>query len=211
MKSQGIQKENLRSLKALPCFFSSSRGVVAVEFAFIAPILIIFFFGIVEFSRAYMVRSKASTAASSVGDLIAQSPKDLLSKDDMEDIFFAGQSLMEPYPTNKKNLNIVVTSVKMERDSRDSTKTNVLMISGWVNKTAPFAARIRAKPKKPLPASPDFVPEELVEAGANLIVVESRYTYPAFLNFFIKKDLTFSDKYYYSPRYGHPIRFESPY
>ena len=53
-------------------FRADRRGVSAVEFALIAPVLIVFYFGIAELTQAMMASRRASHVASSIGDLVAQ-------------------------------------------------------------------------------------------------------------------------------------------
>ena len=54
-------------------FWRDRRGAAAVEFAFIAPVLIIMYCGLAELSQAMMAQRRASNVASTIGDLVAQS------------------------------------------------------------------------------------------------------------------------------------------
>ena len=51
---------------------NSQRGVAAVEFAFIAPVMILMLFGASEASQAVTIDRKVSIAASTIADLVAQ-------------------------------------------------------------------------------------------------------------------------------------------
>ena len=55
-------------------FLSAKDGTVAVEFAFIAPILIVLFLGSVELCYALICKEKVSTVAASASDLVARVP-----------------------------------------------------------------------------------------------------------------------------------------
>ncbi len=48
------------------------RGVSAIEFALIAPVMITIYFGLIEFSQGYMAERRAGHVASMVADLVAQ-------------------------------------------------------------------------------------------------------------------------------------------
>ena len=65
-------------------FRHEKQGVAALEFAFIAPILLIVFLGSVEFSQALTLDRRVTTIASSTADLVAQS--DSISTADLNDI-----------------------------------------------------------------------------------------------------------------------------
>ena len=61
-----------RPLLSLRRFARDCRGVSAIEFAIIAPLLITFYLGMAETTQAMMAKRKASHVASAIGDLIAQ-------------------------------------------------------------------------------------------------------------------------------------------
>ncbi len=71
------------------------RGVSAVEFALIAPVMLIIYFGLVEFSQGYMAERRASHAASMVADLVAQSGGTNIR--DLESTFQIGDMIMRPF------------------------------------------------------------------------------------------------------------------
>ena len=48
------------------------RGAAAVEFAFIAPVMILMYYGLAELTQAMMADRRASHVASAIGDLVAQ-------------------------------------------------------------------------------------------------------------------------------------------
>jgi Flp pilus assembly protein TadG len=53
-------------------FWRDRRGVSAVEFALIAPVLVIFYCGMAELTQAMMAQRRVSNIASSIGDVVAQ-------------------------------------------------------------------------------------------------------------------------------------------
>lgn len=58
--------------RRLRTFRRNSDGVAAIEFAFIAPILIIFVFGVFELGRAYSAHRRFMGAAYMIGDLVTR-------------------------------------------------------------------------------------------------------------------------------------------
>ena len=66
-------------------FRKNQDGVSAVEFALIAPILILFYLGAAEVSMALLASRRTDHIASSIGDLAAQS--DTISHADISDLW----------------------------------------------------------------------------------------------------------------------------
>jgi Flp pilus assembly protein TadG len=72
------------------------RGIVAVEFAVIVPIMLVMFFGVVEFSSAVAVYRKVSLVARTLSDLTSQSPG--LVDADLANFGQTAKAIMTPYP-----------------------------------------------------------------------------------------------------------------
>ena len=88
----------IRRRLTLKGFVVDRRGVSALEFALIAPIMISFYFGMSEVAQAFMSQKRMGHVASSVADLAAQD--DILTTSELNDIFAAGQTIMAPYSTS---------------------------------------------------------------------------------------------------------------
>ena len=80
------------------------RGVAAVEFAVIVPIMLVLFFGTVEFSSGVAVDRKVTLMARTLSDLTSQST----SVDDtaMSNFFAASTAIMTPYPSTPTKATI---------------------------------------------------------------------------------------------------------
>lgn len=73
----------------------NEKGVSAVEFALIAPILILLYLGAVELSLLMRVDRRVTSTSSSLGDLTARLAK--VTDDDMREMFAAADVMMQPY------------------------------------------------------------------------------------------------------------------
>jgi Flp pilus assembly protein TadG len=80
------------------------RGIAATEFAVIVPIMLVMFFGTVEFSSAVAVNRKVVLAARTLSDLTSQSPPATSnapssSVDDpyLQNVFTASIAILQPY------------------------------------------------------------------------------------------------------------------
>src|ERR1700694_1503943 len=90
-----ISKIRLRARLSLRNLASDCRGVAATEFAVIVPIMLVMFFGTVEFSSGVAVDRKVTLMARTLSDLTSQSP----TADDptLTNFFAASPAIMTPY------------------------------------------------------------------------------------------------------------------
>jgi Flp pilus assembly protein TadG len=93
-------------LRRLAKFLKARDGLAAIEFAFIAPVLVTLLLGSVEASNALECRQKVTSLASSAADLVAQTAS--VSASDMTNIFNAVTAIMYPFTGTT---SIVISSV----------------------------------------------------------------------------------------------------
>ena len=77
------------------CWIDRS-GLAAVEFAMIFPIMVVLYFGVVEFSSAIAVDRKATQVARTLSDLTSQSVS--VADADLKSFGQAAKAIMTPYP-----------------------------------------------------------------------------------------------------------------
>ena len=111
-----LGSSHLRLIRRL---FRARDGVAAVEFAFIAPVLILAYCGIAELCGAMLAERKAYHAASAIGDLVAQSAAPTPSN--ITDIFTVAtqDDIMAPYSAT--GMNMRVSSVVMNAADTQAT------------------------------------------------------------------------------------------
>jgi Flp pilus assembly protein TadG len=93
-------------LRRIAKFLKAKDGLAAIEFAFIAPVLVTFLLGSVEITNALECRQKVTMLASSAADLVAQTAS--VSASDMTNIFNAVTAIMYPFTGTT---SIVISSV----------------------------------------------------------------------------------------------------
>lgn len=91
-------------------FAAEVRGVAAVEFAFIAPIMLLLFVGTIELSAGVSVNRKLSRLSSTISDLVTQSQQ--LTCNDIEKIMDVSAKVMYPYDENQ--VTIIVTGIDID-------------------------------------------------------------------------------------------------
>lgn len=87
-----MQKMSLR-VRAL---FNDRSGLAAVEFAFVFPMMVVMYFGVVELSSAIAVDRKATQVARTLSDLTSQSVS--VADADLINFGQAAKAIMTPYP-----------------------------------------------------------------------------------------------------------------
>ncbi|MEI9426570.1 TadE/TadG family type IV pilus assembly protein [Mesorhizobium sp. Cs1299R1N3] len=143
-------------------FWSNRRGVAAVEFALIAPILLVMYFMTLEASQAIETSKKVSRVGSMVADLVTQQPS--IVKADLDAIMKIGSVTLQPY--NRSTPNITITAIQVTTDA--TPKVNVMWSRKVVNGVYSVATT--------LPAT-TTVPATLKVPGTFLIRVESNLNY----------------------------------
>jgi Flp pilus assembly protein TadG len=88
----------------------AQRGVSAVEFALIAPLMVLMLFGATEVALLVTVDRKTTLAASTLGDLASQT--DLVSCAELSQIGAVTRQVFEPY--SGADATLVVASLKLD-------------------------------------------------------------------------------------------------
>jgi Flp pilus assembly protein TadG len=87
-------------------------GTVAIEFAFIVPIMLIMFFGSYETANLVLAYMKLEDAAETAADLIAQTTvNNTLASTDFTNFTNAVELVLTPLPTSSGQLKIAYASV----------------------------------------------------------------------------------------------------
>jgi Flp pilus assembly protein TadG len=101
-------------LNRLRRFRKDKKGLAAVEFALILPVMITLFFGVVEISMMLSARAAVTSVASVTADLVAQ--KSTITGSDLTNVFNAATAIL--YPGSPNNATIEVYSIV---DNNNST------------------------------------------------------------------------------------------
>ena len=166
-------------MRLLSRFRRDQRGVSAVEFAFIAPVLILIYFSVAELSQAMLAERKVAHAASAVGDLVAQTGT--TTKSGLTDVYAAATSVLSPFSATP--LQLRVTSVK--------TDANNAATVDWSNATGMTQLSNGASVT---------LPTNLLAANQYVIMAEAKYTYTSPLSSLFKTPIVFDQTFYLRPR-----------
>lgn len=162
-------------------FAGDRRGVSAVEFALLAPVMVALYLGLVEISDGIGADRKVSLTASTLANLAAQYTT--ISTSDMTNILDASSAIIAPYSAS--NLSMTVSCLNI-----DSNKTVTVMWSVERNATA-LSGTVS-------------IPSDLQVAGTQLILAEVSYAYTPTVGYTISGTLNLSDHMYMAPRISAP-------
>jgi Flp pilus assembly protein TadG len=157
------------------------RGVSAVEFALIAPVMIALYMALAETTMAFMADRRADHVASAIGDLVAQVSS--TSTGDIADVFSVGEAVMAPFPAG--TLNMRISSVKADNNGVAKVVWSRAQGTG-----------LTAHAKNTVITLPD----DLVAANEAIVMSEIRYTFDSPLSQILPQPITFNDVYYLRPR-----------
>jgi Flp pilus assembly protein TadG len=160
------------------------RGVSAVEFAMLLPLMLSLYLGAVEVSQGIGADRKVTLTARTICDLVSQ--VSTIGNTDMTNALNAASAVMVPFPV--ANLKVTVSSVKI-----DSTGKATIDWSDSLNGTA------RAK------GSTVTLPTALNVANTYLIWSEVQYTYKPVIGYVVTGTLTLKDQIYMRPRLSDSV------
>lgn len=177
-----------RVLRAVGAFCRDARGMAAVEFAFIVPILLLMLIGTVEVTRAVSIDRRLTVITNMVADLVAREEE--LNSDDVTAIYDVAELMMSPYEAEPLKISLIPV--------RSS------ITDGNIVRVYPVAAHRPSYNGGTLPArcqaytlAPNFLRE-----GTSLIVVEATYNFTPMFGSFIFGAMEWKETAYASPRKG---------
>ena len=169
----------LRARLSAASLIEDRRGIAATEFAFIVPIMLVMFFGTVEFSSGIAVDRKVTLMARTLADLTSQSIS--VANSDLTNFFNASNGIMTPY--SETPIQGTISELYVD------PKTLQARVQ-WSQGAAPRAA-----------SSPVTIPAALAVGGTYLIFSEVSYLYvPAVGYVMAKAGITLQDVAYTRPR-----------
>lgn len=171
-------------LRRISRFARDRRGVSAVEFAIIAPVMIGLYLGCVEISDGVAADRKLSLVVDALANLSSQVTT--ISSDGMTNILNASSSIMAPYSST--NLQAKVSCLKIDQNG------NVTV--AWSAATPNATARAAG--------SSVTIPAALAIPSSSLLFSEASYAYTPTVGYTISGTLTLSDKMYMAPRISAP-------
>lgn len=176
-------------------FLRGRKGVAAVEFALILPLMLLLYVGGAEVTTLLTIDRKVSRAASTLTDLLSQDAVTLIAGDSSTydaqaaNIMDASRAIIEPFKTSNAKILLLVVNV-------GTTPQTVVKVNKLNDTTAASVGS----------ASPIAVPATIATTG-NVVVGRVVYSYSSPFSSAITGitsggSYTFSHVYYVKPRGG---------
>ena len=174
-------------------FREETRGIAAVEFALILPLMLLLYIGSLEGGELISADRKVSTVAGTIGDLVARadpaSSTNNLTLSKLDDYFAAADLIMSPFDDSK--LTQRVTCVQVDAGG----KTKIM----W-SEAHNGATTLTVGDAYPLPSA-----MIAISKGDYVIVAEASYAFTPLFGIVFHSALNLYQEYYHLPRFGEYI------
>lgn len=152
------------------------RGVSAIEFALIFPVIFVLHIAAAEALQVYQAQRNVAHIAAAMADITAQNRA--VSTEELNDILAAGTSMLHPFPL-------------------ESLQQRISSISA--NSSGSVSVDWTVKKNYGLGGSPS-VPSGYLAAGESVIVTDVVYDYRSALGFFLPDTIRMTRHAYVRPR-----------
>jgi Flp pilus assembly protein TadG len=173
-------------MRLLRSFARDRKGVSAVEFALLLPLMMTLYIGGAEVSQAVSVSRKTTLVARTVADLSSQSSG--ITAANMTNILDASAAVVSPFDASR--LSVTVSQVKIDAN-------NIATIDWSVTRNG--TARTNGETVT--------LPAGLVVANTYLIWSEVAYNYQPAIGYVITGNLNLTDKMYMRPRLSTSVTY----
>lgn len=163
----------------LKSLIGDARGVAAVEFAMLLPLMMTLYLGVVEVSQGIAIARKVTLTTRTLADL--SSRVTTISNADMTNILNASSTVLSPYPVS--NMKVVLTAVTI-----DASGSATVAWSDTLNGT------------KRTVGSSVSLDAALAVPSTTLIMSEVEYAYKPTIGYVVTGTLTLKDKMFMRPR-----------
>jgi len=174
-------------------FIRDVRGIAAVEFGFIAPILMVLMLGAFEITRAVSIDRRFAVVTSMIADLVAREQE--LKAADVTAIYEIAKLVMAPYDSAQLKVSLIPVA------SNPNNASNTLVYPATTNRPSLHNGT------QPARCSSYTLPAGLLEKNESVIVVEASYQFtPMFLSVMGAKE--WKDRAIAKPRKASCVDFD---
>jgi Flp pilus assembly protein TadG len=165
-------------------FAEEKRGIAAIEFAMLLPMMLTLFLGSAEMATGVAIDRKVALAAHTVADLASQYTT--ITNADMTNILNASTDIIYPYPS--ANLQAVVSELSINAQGQAT-----VVWSDTLNGTARTVG------------STVTIPTNLATPNTYLLLGETAYNYKPSYGYVVTGTLALSDQIYMQPRQSNSV------
>jgi Flp pilus assembly protein TadG len=177
-------------------FAECRSGIAALEFALIAPIMLMMFVGVVELSQAITVDRRVNHVASSTADLVARQKQ--VSTTLLENYMNIVTPLMHPY--DAAPMKLTITNVYST-----SAAPTTYKVCWFYNHNGGATGGLTKGGNWP-----DSIPAGLLQGGTSVVIVDVEYNYTPTVMFgktYVNNGYPLKERFYLKPRLSSVIQF----
>ncbi len=160
------------------------RGVSAVEFAMLLPLMVTLYLGAVEISQGVSINRKVTLTARTVADLASQVSS--INNSDMTNLLNAASSVVAPFAVNQLKVTVSAVSIDANGIAKVSWSDTLNGTKRTVNSTV-------------------TLPAALSVPNSQLIWSEVSYNYVPTIGYVISGALNLTDRIYMRPRLSDTV------
>jgi Flp pilus assembly protein TadG len=178
-------------------------GTVAVEFAFIMPIMLVMFLGCMETTNVVMTYMRLNAAVQTAVDLVAQTPNGVtLTAANVVDLGTAAQDIMAPLPGT--NLTIAFASVVWDATNTPQITTAT---GGWHQEVnaAPAIVNPTTVAQQICKINGNIV-AGLCASGDSIVIAQVTYRYNSPFAWLLPVTFNFTDIAFSRPRFNPYVK-----
>lgn len=197
---RGVRSSPRRSLKgramlAARRFGRCARGIAAIEFAFIAPVMLLMLLGTVEVTRAIAIDRRLSVVTATVADLVSR--EEQLTVPDITAIYDIVAQVMSPFEAGPLSISIIPVK---SRNGQAVSYVSPENVPGFNGGSLPG----KCQPRSIAPGLIDLSPD----SPDSVILVQASYAYePLFVKTILGK-ASWEEQSFAKPRRRNCVDFE---
>jgi len=192
-------KMMFRSRRLFTGFRRDKRGVAAVEFAFIVPLMLTLLFGMIDVASGVAIDRKVTLTARTLSDLVSQGTK--VTATDISNFFKMGSAIMTPYAVTPATMTQKVSAISIDASKKAKV---VWSYSGSVSGSA---ATVTAGYAPGTVVT--TIPPNLLIANTQLIWSEVTYTFTPITGYIMKANMPLSEDTYTRPRQSDTVVYST--
>ena len=171
----------LRLWRSARDFRRDRRGVAALEFAIIAPVMLVMFLGTVEFSAGIAVNRKVTMIARTLSDLTSQAAVQAVTNSYLQNIFTASILIVKPYSPTPVKGTITEIYINSNQKATVQWSKSAVVASGATTATLTASSRNAGDVVTPQ------VPTSLLIKQTYVILSEVTYLYTPAIGYVMSK------------------------
>lgn len=176
----------MRLLSRLRAFARATKGLAAVEFALLAPMMVFVLFASVDLLDALGANRRSQNVSASLADVVARDTE--VSNNEISGMWAAANILM--FPDDGANMDLRITSIMID----SATSAHVVWSERHNNGFSSLSA-----------GSSITLPSAMMTPGTSIIMADSRFNYTPPLGFLFGDGIPLTHTAYRRSRLVDPI------